>query len=153
MTTSRSMSASHGSTAPASVSGLMARPTCRSRARTAAITGVGVLDGLEVEHDQVASSGREPFEVAQRLGNHQVGVERQRTARADGGHHCRAKGDVVDEVTVHDVEVDRVHPGRGRPDDLRPELGEISVQDAGRDLGATGHHRASTSGTDSSSNC
>src|SRR5262249_15542951 len=51
------------------------------------------------------------FQKDFRLGTHQVDVEEHFGQRTDRLHDSRAKGDVLDEVTVHDIEM---QPVRGR---------------------------------------
>ena len=108
-------SSSQGSTASAGVSGLRASPGRLPARSIARDDGARVVIGLHVEDDQVAP----------RLAR---SARRRRSGRLIirwlwngsvlcGPHrldHDRTQGQVVDEVAVHDVEMDRVHAAGSR---------------------------------------
>ena len=60
---------------------------------------------LEVKGDDVGAGLAEVFDVAFRLDDHQVGVERARRQLAQVADDLGSPGDVGDEAAVHDVEV------------------------------------------------
>ena len=90
----------------------------------------GLVIGLDVEDDQVAAGLSEALGVGQRPADHQVAVERQRAPGANRLDGDRAERQVVDEVAVHDVEMDRVDAADGRPSDLLAQPAEVGVEDA-----------------------
>ena len=109
-----------------------------------------VVIGLEMEHDQVAAGLREALGGGQRVADHEVAVEGKVRGWPCRPDHHRSHRQVVDEVPVHDVEVNGVDAGRRRPFDLRAQAREVGVEDAGADvrLGhapATATRRASRS--------
>ena len=89
----------------------------------ASITAPGIVSGLDVEDDQVAARIGEALRVGERVVDHQVAVERQVGRRPDCLDDDRAHGQVVDEVAVHHVEVDRVDAAVRRAAHLVAERG------------------------------
>ena len=67
--------------------------------------------GFRVNRDDVGPGLGEGREVGIGRRDHQVGVERLAGQPANGPHHVRSEGDVGDEMTVHDVEMDPVGAG------------------------------------------
>ena len=77
MTRTMSSSSAYGSSAESGVSGLTASPAARPASRIARSVGAICLLDLDVERDRVAAGVEELVEVAARLVDHQVGIERQ----------------------------------------------------------------------------
>ena len=96
------------------VAGLIARPGRAARPgsapASARLTSSLVVD-LDVEGDRVRAGGDEALDVARRLGDHQVRIDRQLGQAPDGRHDVRPEGHVGHEVAVHDVEVQAVDAG------------------------------------------
>ena len=77
MTRTMSSSSAYGSSAASGVPGLTARPAARPAARIALERRRDRLLDLDVERDRVAAGVDVLVQVAARLADHQVGVERQ----------------------------------------------------------------------------
>ena len=97
---------------------------------------VGVRGRLEVEGDRVGAGLGEGLDLALRLLDHQVDVERAAGVVdlvGDRGGDQRPDRDRRDEMAVHHVEVD--HPGAGvhHLGELGAELREVGREDRGRD--------------------
>src|SRR4029453_13365254 len=73
-------------------------------------------------------------DVALRLDDHQVDVERQARALADRGDDGRADRDVRHEPAVHDAAVQLIGTGGLDARDVGAERGEVGREDRGRDL-------------------
>ena len=101
-----------------------------------------LLLDLDVEGDRVAAGVEVLVDVAARLADHQVGVERQLRPRPQMLDRLRAERQVRDEVAVHDVEVDPVGAGLLDPPDGVGEVREVGVEDARRDAGPPAGHGA-----------
>ena len=84
-------------------------------------------DGLRFRRD-------EAIDVAGRLRDHQVHVERQHGQTPESRHHVGPEGDVVDEVAVHHVEVQSIGTGALHLVDDAVEAAEVGIEDTGRDL-------------------
>ena len=81
--------------------------------------------GLHVDAQPIRPRVHEILDVALRVVDHQVDVQGQGGGLTDGPDHCGADGDVGDEVAVHDVHVDPVHPGGLRQMHLFRQAAEI----------------------------
>ena len=84
--------------------------------------------GLEVDVDR-RRHRKVAVEVAVRIGNHEMDVERpvgMPRRRLDKG---RAERDVVHKMTVHHIAVDPIRPRAGHVGDLVAEPGEVTGQD------------------------
>lgn len=87
--------------------------------------GAVVEGGLDVEADELGAGLGEGFYVEVGLVEHEVDVEEQGgDFAAKFGDHLGAKGEVGDEVAVHDVEV---QPGGAGGGDLGGAFGEADV--------------------------
>ena len=86
---------------------------------------VQVREHLGVDGDHGRSGGDERLQVAVRLGNHEVHVERQLRDALERRDDQRADGDVRHEVPVHHVHVDEVGAARFDPRDVVAQLSEI----------------------------
>ena len=91
-----------------------------------------VIVGLDVDADEVGTGFREGLEVALRLGEHQVRVEKEFDAgTAKGGKGLGAEGEIGDEAAVHDVAVE---PGEAEVGDgarARSEVGVVAGEKGG----------------------
>ncbi len=70
-----------------------------------------LLLDLDVDRDRVAAGVEELLDVAARLADHQVRVERELRPRSEVLDGLGAERQVRDEVAVHDVEMDAVGTG------------------------------------------
>ena len=77
MTSTMSSSSAYGSSADSGVAGLTASPAARPASRMRAQRRLDRLLDLDVERDRVAAGVEVLVDVAARLADHQVGVERQ----------------------------------------------------------------------------
>lgn len=64
-----------------------------------------VVIGFDVNGDVFGSCLDETGEKVVRVRDHEVNVEEQLRARTHDGHELRAKGKVVDKMTIHDIEM------------------------------------------------
>ncbi len=90
--------------------------------------------GLHVHGQHVGARRGEVGQVALGLHDHQVQVEGQAGALADGLQDGKSHGDVGHEAAVHHVDVDLVGAGRLHPGDLLGEDSEVGGEDRRRDL-------------------
>ena len=67
--------------------------------------------GLQVEGDPVGPGLMEEGDEGARLLDHEMDVQGQGGLVLQGGHELGAQGQVGDEVSVHDVDMDEVGPG------------------------------------------
>ena len=67
-----------------------------------------VVIGFDVDGDVVCSGLDEAVEEVVRAIDHEVDVEEDVVGAVDGGDELRAEADVIDEVAVHDIEVEPV---------------------------------------------
>lgn len=84
-----------------------------------------VVIGLDVDGDEVRAGIDEALEVVVRARDHEVGVEEDVVDLIDGFDDGGAERDVVDEVSVHDVEVHPVCAGVDGADDFIGDFGEV----------------------------
>ena len=110
-----------------------------------------LLLDLDVDRDRVASGVEVLIDVASRLADHQVSIERQLRPRTQVLDRLRAERQVRDEVAVHDVEVDAVGAGFLDTADGIGEVGEVGIEDAGGDScpAGLGAHSPTPAGTGS----
>lgn len=92
----------------------------------------GGVVGLQMDREQVGPGLGESLHIAHRLVDHQVHVQKQVGAFADGLHHRHADGEVGYEAAVHHVHVE--HVGAGHPGDIPLQIHKISGEDGGRDF-------------------
>ena len=88
---------------------------------------------LDVEDERVPAGFRKSRGVLRRMLDHQVNVERQRGAAADGLDKGRSEGDVRNEMPVHYVEVEGVRPRGFRRTDRARQVGEVGREERGRE--------------------
>ena len=93
--------------------------------------------GLDMAGDEIRARVAELLDIALGLHDHQVYVDGQRRAIADGLEHGDADADIGDEAAVHHVKVDVVGGGDGL--DAAPELGEVGGEDGRCDLDRHGN--------------
>ncbi len=72
--------------------------------------------------------------------DHQVDVEKHPGVFPDGGDHGGAEGDVVDEVAVHDIEVEPARARGLRALHLGLDVGEVGGEERGDDERAVEIH-------------
>ena len=89
--------------------------------------------GLGLDQQVIGAGLGEGGEIALRLDDHQMNVERLCRRAADGLQHDRADGDVGHETAVHHVDMDPIGAGRVDGADLLAQAREIGRQDRGRD--------------------
>ena len=89
---------------------------------------------LLVHDDHVGSGFHEGVDVPVRFLDHQVGFQGQFRQRVDGLDDEGAHGDVRDEPSVHDVDMDPVRARALHGTDLIGQAGEIRRQDGWSDL-------------------
>ena len=81
-------------------------------------------------HQQMIGAGTsEVGEIAFRLDDHQMNVERLRGRAADRLKHDRSEGDIGNETAVHHVHMDPVRAGNIDGADLFTQSSEIGRQD------------------------
>ena len=88
--------------------------------------------GLDMTGDEVRARVAELVDIALGLHDHQVHVDGQRRALADGLEHRDTDADIGDEAAVHHVKVDVVGGGNGL--DAGAELGKVGGEDGRCDL-------------------
>ena len=110
-----------------------------------------LLLDLDVDRDRVAAGVEELLDVAARLADHQVRVERELRPRSKVLDGLGTERQVRDEVAVHDVEMDAVGTGLLDAADRVGEVREVGVEDARRDTGTAGlgAHSPTPAGTGS----
>ncbi len=72
---------------------------------------------------------RELVEEAQRIDDHEVNVQRNRSEPTHGLNEDRSEGEIWDELSVHHVDVEEVCSRAGHARDLVSQAGEIGGQD------------------------
>ena len=87
---------------------------------------------FHVHGDEVRPGLYEAGEKMVRAINHEVDVEEDVIGSVNGFHHGRAKRDIVDKMTIHDIEVKPVGPTGNRPGALFRNAGEIRRKDGWR---------------------
>src|SRR6185295_11970828 len=103
--------------------------------------GLDVLLDLDVDRDRVAAGVEVLLDVAGRVGDHQVRVERQSGPAPEGLDGLRPEREIRHEVAVHHIEMDAIGAlplGAGHGVGEVPEVG---VEDAGGDAGARRRRR------------
>ena len=93
---------------------------------------------LDVHADDVRARLREVFDVTLRLHDHQMHVDWEPGCLADGPHDHRADGDVRDEPSIHDIDVDPICAPRLHGRNLVCKFAKIGRQDGGGDLETIG---------------
>ena len=86
-------------------------------------------DDFDVEGDVARAGADERLGEARRLLNHQVHVHGQRGRAAHSLDDVRAKGEVRDEVAVHDVHVMPIRSGPLDGSDLISQTSQVARQD------------------------
>ena len=90
------------------------------------------MDGaLRLDGDDVATALGELLDVAFRPVDHQMGIEHKGRARTQVLDEFGSKGDVRDEIPVHDVQMDPFRRGRSNRTDLFRDMGEVCREDTG----------------------
>jgi len=88
---------------------------------------------LRLDQDVIGSGTDKVFDVALRLDDHEVHVQRLGGRPAHCLDHDRAEADVRDEAPVHDVDKDPVGAGRVDSADLFGEATEVRRKNRGSD--------------------
>lgn len=96
--------------------------------------------GFEVDADVVGTGGDEAFEVVIGTVDHEVDVEEHLGVSTDGFDHGGAEGDVVNEVAVHDVEVEPFGTSVFGAVDFFFDVGEVGGEERGEDEGSVEIH-------------
>ena len=65
--------------------------------------------------------------------DHEMDVERQSRVLANSRDHCRSKGNVVDEMSVHDVAMNPIGAGLLNAPHFLGQSGKIGGEDGGSD--------------------
>ena len=92
---------------------------------------------FDVDGDRIRAGLEEARQIMIGMFDHEMHVERELGVFAHGGDDGGPEGNVIDEMAVHDVEMEPVRAGFFRAMDLSFEMGEIggengwSNQDAG----------------------
>src|SRR5690606_1511652 len=94
---------------------------------------------LDMERQRVSARLGKVLQVAVRLGDHQVNVERQVRHRADGLDDDRPHGNVRYKVPIHHIDMDEVSSGSFRGPDLIAEAREVCRQYGGCNLDVSAH--------------
>jgi hypothetical protein len=89
--------------------------------------------GLDVDANGLSARRGEVGHVAVGRLDHQVDVERQVRASADGFYDAWTNADVGDKVTVHHIDVDPVSAGGLGGANFFTQPGKIRGKDRGRD--------------------
>ena len=89
--------------------------------------------GLGLDQQMIGAGLGEVGEIALRLDDHQMNVERLCRRAADRLQHDRPDGDVGHETAVHHIDMDPVGAGRVDGADLLAQAREIGRQNRGRD--------------------
>ena len=84
-----------------------------------------VHGGFHMNAQPVGPGLHKVLDVALGIADHQVDIQGQGGGPADGLGHCRADGDIGDEMPVHDIHVNPVDPGLLRFTDLLRQAAEI----------------------------
>ena len=84
---------------------------------------------LDVDADEVGPGFREGFHIAVRFREHEMGVEKHLVSRiAKGRNRCWTKGEIRDEVAVHNIHVKPFEAKRFNGAGARGEIGVIAGQ-------------------------
>ena len=89
---------------------------------------------FDVDRDHRGAGAREGVDVAVRVGDHQVHIERHVRDALQRSHDRRADGDVRDEVSVHHVDVNEIGAAAFGGSHRLTERGEIGGEDRRSDL-------------------
>ena len=108
-------------------------PTCGtpSLRNFAALLRPGLEQDLDVKRQALSAGFDHGRRVAHRLGDHQMSIEKSPRHRPDGFDDRGPEADVGDEVTVHDVQVEKVSAAAQDLVDLRAEFGKVGREDRG----------------------
>jgi len=96
-------------------------------------SGGGVVAGFDMDSDVVGTRRHEARDVVIGPLDHQVNIQWQTGVGPDLGDEGGAKGNVVDEPAVHDIEVKPVGASRFSPADLLRQPGPVGGKNAGGD--------------------
>ncbi len=88
---------------------------------------------FHVDRDQVRTCLHELREEVIRLRDHEMEVEEDIVGSVDGFHHGGAEGDVVDEMSVHDIEVQPVATGCDGPRAFFGDTRKVGSKNRGSD--------------------
>ena len=102
-------------------------------------------DGFDVDGHHAGARGDELLDVAIRVLDHQVHVERPCGDASDRAHHRRTDRDVRDEVPVHHVDVNQVRAATFGRRDIASERCEVGGQNRRRNLDRARSHRLTSS--------
>ena len=87
-----------------------------------------------MHQNNIRASAGEIGQIALRLDNHQVDIERQASALADGLDNQRADGDVGHKTAIHHIDVDTVRSGLLDLGNLLAETPKVGGENRGENL-------------------
>jgi hypothetical protein len=108
MTSTISHCSTNGSTAVQGVGGETTTPNPRPNSAAILRASDGIGNGFDVHRDEVSARLGELREIRRRVGGHQVTVETQASVGTERCDNRDTERDVRHEVTVHDVEVEKI---------------------------------------------
>src|SRR5437870_5487589 len=88
---------------------------------------------FNVDGDRVRSGVDKTGQVMIGMLDHEMDVERQSRELANSRDDSRSEGNVIDEMSVHDVAMNPIDSGFLNPTDFIGQSGKIGGQDGGRD--------------------
>ena len=89
--------------------------------------------GFDMDGDGIRAGIEEAGEVVIGVLDHEMNIERELRQFAHGGDNGGPEGNVIDEVAIHDVEMEPIGAGRFRAANFVRELGEIRGEEGGSD--------------------
>ena len=89
---------------------------------------------FDVDGDHRGASAREGVDVAVRVGDHQVHIERDVRDALQRSNHRRSDRDIRDEVSVHHIDVNEIGAAAFGSSHRLTERGEIGGKDRRSDL-------------------
>jgi hypothetical protein len=93
-----------------------------------------VETGFLVYRDSIRSGFTKCFYVFVCINDHQMGVEWELRHLSDGGNDHRPEGDIRDEATIHDIQMDPIRSPFFSKRDLFTENREIGCEDRWSDV-------------------
>ena len=90
--------------------------------------------GFLMDQDDIRAGADEIGQIALRLNNHQVDIERQAGALAGGLDHQRTNGDIGHKTAIHHINVDTVRAGLLDLGNLLAEAPKVGRENRGENL-------------------